>query len=41
MAQPIHLHHALVLRPWLSTVSGGDAYAHFDTLVMQETDGRQ
>ena len=40
MAQQIHRRNALVLRPWLSTVSGGDAYAHFDALVMQEAERR-
>ena len=40
MVQEIRLRHILVLRPWLSTVSGGDAYAHFDALVMQEAERR-
>jgi len=40
MTQQIHLRHALVLRPWLSTVGGGDAYAHFDALVMHEAERR-
>jgi hypothetical protein len=40
MVQEIHLRHALVLRSWLSTVGGGDAYAHFDALVMQEAERR-
>ncbi len=31
----------LIIRPWLSTVSGGDAYAHFDALAMRETPGRR
>jgi hypothetical protein len=40
MVQEIRLRHILVLRPWLSTVSGGDAYAHFDALVMREAERR-
>jgi len=40
MAQQIRPRNALVLRPWLSTVSGGDAYAHFDALVMEEAERR-
>ena len=30
----------LVIRPWLGTVSGGDAYAHFDALAMSHTCGQ-
>ncbi len=30
----------LVIRPWLGTVSGGDAYAHFDALAMSRTFGQ-
>lgn len=30
----------LVIRPWLSTVSGGDAYAHFDALAMSHSFGQ-
>lgn len=40
MAEQVNLRNVLVLRPWLSTVSGGDAYAHFDALVMQEAERR-
>ena len=40
MVQEIPLRHALVLRPWLGTVSGGDVYAHFDALVMLEAERR-
>ena len=29
-------HDVLVIRPWLSTANGGDAYAHFDALAMRE-----
>lgn len=29
----------LVVRPWTSTISGGDAYAHFDALVMRRDPG--
>ncbi len=40
---PRHSEHKdmLIIRPWLSTVGGGDAYAHFDALAMREApDGR-
>lgn len=30
----------LVIRPWLGTVSGGDAYAHLDALAMSRTYGQ-
>jgi len=35
---PRHSEHKdmLIIRPWLSTVGGGDAYAHFDALAMRE-----
>ncbi len=29
--------NVLVIRPWLSPSSGGNAYAHFDALAMRET----
>ena len=29
----------LMLRPWLSLVSGGDAYAHFDAVAMRKDPG--
>ncbi len=37
MPRPSEHQDVLVIRPWLSTVSGGDAYAHFDALAMRET----
>ena len=39
---PRHSEHqdVLVIRPWLSTVSGGDAYALFDALAMRRTPER-
>lgn len=40
MVHQIHPRYTLVLRPWVSAVSGGDAYAHFDTLVMQDAERR-
>ncbi len=30
----------LVVRPWLATWRGGEAYAHFDALAMRSEDGR-
>ncbi len=39
MIQNSDRHDVLVIRPWLSTVSGGDAYAHFDALAMSLTFG--
>ncbi len=40
MAQsPDHL-DLLVVRPWLATWRGGEAYAHFDALAMRSEGGR-
>lgn len=39
MTQTTDRRTVLVLRPWLAFVSGGDAYAHFDGLVMHRTEG--
>ncbi len=35
MAKYIDQPIVLMIRPWLSLVSGGDAYAHFDAVVMR------
>ncbi len=35
MAKHIDQPVVLMIRPWLGTISGGDAYAHFDAIVMQ------
>jgi hypothetical protein len=35
MAKYIDQPIVLMIRPWLSLVSGGDAYAHFDAIVMR------
>ena len=40
MSQNSNRHDVLVIRPWLGTVSGGDAYAHFDALAMSHTFGQ-
>ncbi len=32
-------HDVLLVRPWLSSIGGGDAYAHFDALVMRRVCG--
>ena len=39
MIQNSDCRDVLVIRPWLGTVSGGDAYAHFDALAMSHTFG--
>jgi len=40
MTQNSDRRDVLVIRPWLSTVSGGDAYAHFDALAMSANPGQ-
>ena len=40
MVQNTSRRAALVLRPWFSTVSGGDAYAHFDALAMHRAENQ-
>jgi len=39
MAKHIDQPIVLMIRPWLSLVNGGDAYAHFDAIVMQRRAG--
>jgi hypothetical protein len=39
MAKHIDRPIVLMIRPWLSLVSGGDAYAHFDGVVMRRNAG--
>ena len=36
MSKSVKHRDLLVIRPWLSTYSGGDSYAHFDALVMRQ-----
>ncbi len=39
MAKHIDQPIVLMIRPWLSLISGCDAYAHFDAIVMRRTGG--